>query len=178
MLLLGALFALFIVGLWLYCLVDVALTPGRECRAMPRGAWIAVIAGTFAIGAVMWLVVRRPARPTVPPALPGNDPGDPSPPHAAPAGRRTVRHGPHARNGHHLADGAAGGEDRPVMADRPAADAALLRHPAGRSRIRRAASQSRPHGPDDDPEFLRSLSRAIHGAEPGDDRAGGPDGES
>jgi hypothetical protein len=141
MLLLGALLALFIVGLWLYCLVDVALTPAREYRAMPRGAWIAVIAGTFAIGAVMWLVVRRPARPTVPPALPGNDPGDPSPPHAAP-------------------------------------DAALLRHPAGRSRIRRAPSQSRPHGPDDDPEFLRSLSRAIHGAEPGDDRAGGPDGES
>jgi hypothetical protein len=177
MLLLGALFALFIVGLWLYCLVDVALTPSRECRAMPKRAWIAVIAGTFAIGAVMWLVARRPARPTGPPALPGNDPGDPSPSHAAPASRGTVRRGPHIRNGHDLADGALGGEDAPLMADRPAAGAALQRHPAGRSRIR-TPSQSRPHGPDDDPEFLRSLSRAIHGAEPGDDPAGGPGGES
>lgn len=178
MLLLGALFALFMVGLWLYCLVDVALTPGRECRAMPKRAWIAVIAGTFAIGATAWLAVRRPAWPTVSPALAGNDPGDPSPPHTAPAGSGTVRHRPHARNRHDLADGAPGGQDGPVMADRPAADAALLRHPAGRSRIRRTPSQSCPHGPDDDPEFLRSLSRAIHGAEPNDDPAGGPDGES
>ena len=40
MLLLGALFALFGAGFWLYCLTDVALTPGRECRALPKTAWI------------------------------------------------------------------------------------------------------------------------------------------
>jgi hypothetical protein len=173
MLLLGALLALFMVGFWLYCLVDAALTPGHECRALPKGAWIAVIGGTFIIGAVVWLAVRRPARPTVSPVLPENGPGDPLPPHAAPARSGTARRGPHARNGH-LADGAPGSADGPVMAGRPEADAALVRHPAGRSRPRRTPSQSRPHGPDDDPEFLRSLNRAIHGAEPGDDPAGGP----
>jgi len=49
---------------------------------------------------------------------------------------------------------------------RPGAEAAaLLRHPAGRSRPRSASGRSRPKGPDDDPEFLSSLDRAIHGAE-------------
>jgi hypothetical protein len=38
MLLLGALFALFMVGLWLYSLVDAALTPAREYRAIPKRA--------------------------------------------------------------------------------------------------------------------------------------------
>jgi len=40
------------------------------------------------------------------------------------------------------------------------ADDALARHPAGRARVVGAA---RPKGPDDDPEFLRALGRAIHG---------------
>jgi len=41
-----------------------------------------------------------------------------------------------------------------------AADAALSRHPAGRSR---RPGQTRPTGPDDDPEFLRQLDQRIHG---------------
>ncbi len=39
-------------------------------------------------------------------------------------------------------------------------DDALARHPAGRARL---ADTARPKGPDDDPEFLRALDRAIHG---------------
>jgi len=39
-------------------------------------------------------------------------------------------------------------------------DDALARHPAGRARV---ADAVRPRGPDDDPEFLRALDRAIHG---------------
>ncbi len=62
---LGALLALFMAGFWLYCLVDVAITPGDECPGLPRAAWIALVGGTFIIGAAMWLAVRRPARPTV-----------------------------------------------------------------------------------------------------------------
>jgi hypothetical protein len=75
MLLLGALFALFIVGFWLYCLVDVALTPSNECRRLPKAGWIAVVAGTFVIGAVAWLAVRRPAQPTVASLSPGSAAG-------------------------------------------------------------------------------------------------------
>jgi peptidoglycan/LPS O-acetylase OafA/YrhL len=40
------------------------------------------------------------------------------------------------------------------------ADDAVARHPAGRARILGATV---PRGPDDDPEFLRALDRAIRG---------------
>jgi hypothetical protein len=58
------------------------------------------------------------------------------------------------------------------------AEAALRRHPAGRDRwqepdrLRALAEPGRPDvrpsaGPDDDPEFIRSLERLIKGEEPG-----------
>ena len=40
------------------------------------------------------------------------------------------------------------------------ADDAVARHPAGRAR---ASATTMPAGPDDDPEFLRALDRAIRG---------------
>ena len=40
------------------------------------------------------------------------------------------------------------------------ADDAVARHPAGRTR---ASATTMPAGPDDDPEFLRALDRAIRG---------------
>ena len=40
------------------------------------------------------------------------------------------------------------------------ADDAVARHPAGRAR---ALATTMPAGPDDDPEFLRALDRAIRG---------------
>ena len=40
------------------------------------------------------------------------------------------------------------------------ADEAVARHPAGRARI---PGTTAPKGPDDDPEFLRALDRAIRG---------------
>ena len=189
MFLLGALFALFMAGIWLYCLVDVALTPGDECPGLPKAAWIALVGGTFIIGAAMWLAVRRPARPTMSPGPPGLDPGDPSlprapqsrggaatrhfPPGSRPERERPRRGGP-GRGG--PAGGGPGGGEGPVGYGRPGAEAAaLLRHPAGRSRPRSASGGSRPKGPDDDPEFLSSLNRAIHSAgstETGDDPAG------
>ena len=61
MLLSGTLFALFMVGFWLYCLTDAILTPAAECRGMAKPAWIAVITLTFIGGAVAWLIVREPA---------------------------------------------------------------------------------------------------------------------
>jgi hypothetical protein len=147
MLLLGALFALFVSGFWLYCLVDVALTPGSECRGLPKAAWAVIVAGTFVIGAVAWLAVRRPTRMTPAVAPPGGDPGAPG------------RAGPHGREGLNVAGSLE-------------AEAALLRHPAGKSRPRGPSSRPRPRGPDDDPGFLRFLDQAIHGVEAGDDPAG------
>ncbi len=64
MLLSGALFALFMMGFWLYCLTDAILTPASECRGLSKHAWIAVIAVTFIGGAIAWLIAREPLRST------------------------------------------------------------------------------------------------------------------
>src|SRR5262245_4879664 len=127
MLLASALFALFIMGFWVYCLTDAILTPATECRGLPKPAWIAVIAVTFIGGAIAWLIVREPAHtPSVPPV-------------AEPDGR-CFRAGRWTR-----------------------ADDAVARHPAGRARIT-GTGQAAPRGPDDDPEYLRALDRAIRGS--------------
>jgi hypothetical protein len=132
MLLSGALFALFMMGFWLYCLTDAILTPAAECRGMPKPAWIVVITLTFIGGAVAWLIVREPLRSPAASLALAPHPDDP--------GDRYFRSG--------------------RWTD---ADDAGARHPAGRAR---AADPGRavPRGPDDDPEFLRALDRAIRGS--------------
>jgi hypothetical protein len=150
MLLLGALFALFLTGFWLYCLTDAVLTPVSEYRIMPKLAWIAVITLTFAPGAVAWLLFRRPVQALDPQRSdarietgPGSDRLD-------------------------LADEDFLDVDYPGDAADPSelraadAEAALLRHPAGRSRMGGAPMRPFPKGPDDDPDFLRTLDWAIH----------------
>ncbi len=136
MLLSGALFGLFMTGFWLYCLTDAILTPASECRGLPKPAWIVVITVTFIGGAIAWLIVRQPVRGSSAPLapMPRWDPD-------------------------RLDDL---GEDD-LRAERwTDADDAVARHPAGRAR---AANTGRaaPKGPDDDPEFLRALDRAIRG---------------
>ena len=58
----GALFALFVTGLWLYCLTDAIMMSSAEFRGLSKPAWIVVIAATFVGGAVAWLILRPPAR--------------------------------------------------------------------------------------------------------------------
>lgn len=59
MLLTGVLFVLFLGGCWLYCLADAALTPAIAYRGrLPKAAWVAIIATTFVIGAVAWLIAQ------------------------------------------------------------------------------------------------------------------------
>ena len=129
MLLSGALFALFMMGFWLYCLTDAILTPAGEFRGMPKPAWLAVITVTFIGGAVAWLIVREPL------CSPASSFA--SPPHRDNPGARYFRRG--------------------RWTD---ADDAVARHPAGRART---SATTLPMGPDDDPEFLRALDRAIRG---------------
>jgi hypothetical protein len=59
MLLASALLALFLVGCWLYCLLDAVLTPARECPGLPKPAWVGVIAVTWVAGAFAWLIALR-----------------------------------------------------------------------------------------------------------------------
>jgi hypothetical protein len=139
MLLSGVLFVLFLAGCWLYCLTDAALTPAAEFRGLSKNTWIYIIAATFVVGALAWLVARRSWRTKswV----------------TAQAGRGT------------LAD-----TDFTWYSTWTAADAAVARHPASRSRRAPGAPGTCPMGPDDDPEFLRHLDRGIQGtsADPGE----------
>lgn len=141
MLLSGALFALFMMGFWLYCLTDAILTPAQECRGLSKPGWIAVIALTFIGGAIAWLIVRGPLHNPSDGALTGQQ----------------ARWDPDAPGD--LADPGSGY----FRSQRwTAADDAVARHPAGRSRLA-GAGHAAPRGPDDDPEFLRALDRAIRG---------------
>jgi peptidoglycan/LPS O-acetylase OafA/YrhL len=141
MLLSGALFALFMTGIWLYCLTDAILTPVREFRGLSKPAWIAIIAVTFLAGALAWLIVRRPLR-------------------------RSYRRAALApRQGQDGFD-----EEGYLLSSRwTDADDAVARHPAGRAMATEPGAI--PRGPDDDPEFLRALSRAINGEPPADEEA-------
>jgi hypothetical protein len=166
MLLSGALFALFMMGFWLYCLTDAVLTPGPECRGLPKPAWIAVIAVTFIGGAIAWLIVRSPVR--------GSSAGPvrPAPEPARLAdGPVWLPEGPVW-----LTDGPVWPADEqvpPLDPDRSDdddfpgerwtdADDAVARHPAGRARGT-GTGRTTTKGPDDDPDFLRALDRAIRG---------------
>ena len=135
MLLPGVLFALFLAGCWLYCLTDAAFTPAGDYPQWPKRAWIVLIAVTFIAGAVAWVIARR---------------------------RWRARQWPPATFDHlmlaSLGDANVTWYPHPPMAG--TAEAALARHPAGRSRM---AGGQVPKGPDDDPEFLRQLARRIRG---------------
>jgi hypothetical protein len=140
MLLSGVLFVLFLAACWLHCLIDAALTPAAAYRGLPKAAWIGIIAATFIVGALAWLVTRRYVR-----AKPW-------------AWLDTADH--------------AAADDADDTAIWAAADAAVARHPAGRSRKTTGTGSVFANGPDDDPDFLRELDRRIRdaSADTGDDR--------
>jgi hypothetical protein len=147
MLLSGVLFVLFLTGCWLYCLADAALTPAVDFRSLSKATWIGVIAATFIVGAVAWLITRRSRRTRS---------------WATDQVRHVASPGP----------GFTTPRDADVTwyAHWTAADEAVARHPAGRSKQTTQGGLAAPKGPDDDPEFLRLLDHHIHGtsADPGE----------
>src|SRR5215472_291363 len=155
MLLSGVLFVLFLAGCWLYCLTDAALTPAAEYRSLPKAAWIGIIAATFIVGAIVWLVARRAARTqSWATSYVGRatlvDPADTDP----------------AWYPYWVAADVADSADVADAADAAdSADAAVARHPAGRSR-KTGGGRYIPMGPDDDLEFLRQLDSRIRGTSP------------
>jgi hypothetical protein len=136
MLLSGVLFVLFLAGCWLYSLTDAALTPARDFPGLSKPAWISIISTTFIFGAVAWLIARRSF--ATDKSWTTNQ-----------AGRPTL----------------AGPSDTDFgwYTQWTAADDAIARHPAGRSRKAGANGWTIPKGPDDDPEFLRQLDHRIKG---------------
>jgi hypothetical protein len=136
MLLSGALFALFMTGFWLYCLTDAILTPAAEFHRMSKPAWIVVITVTFIGGAIAWLIIRQPVRSSSELLAPG--------PRWDPDSVDDL------------------GDDHFRTERWTDTDDAVARHPAGRARVA-DTGRAAPKGPDDDPEFLRALDRAIRG---------------
>jgi hypothetical protein len=134
----GVLFVLFLAGCWLYCLTDAALTPARSFHGLSKRAWLIVIGATFIVGAIAWIISRRPWR---------------------------VSHWALTSAGH---PAFAGYDDGNILwypprsaATAEAEAAALARHPASRSRNAHNHGENVPIGPDDDPEFLAQLAKRI-----------------
>ena len=154
MLLSGVLFVLFLAGCWLYCLTDAAVTPAEAFPGWRKRTWIIVIAVTLIAGAIAWMIARRNWRSS----------------HWSSTDAANLiiidRRGADILWYPHPPTEPAG----PTDPTESAADAALSRHPAGRSRPdgpgggRGRAGGTIPRGPDDDPEFLRQLAQRIHGS--------------
>jgi hypothetical protein len=69
----AVLFVLFMAGCWLYCLTDAALTPAAEFPGLPKPVWITVIAVTFFLGALAWMITRKLWRPRFRPLAPAEE---------------------------------------------------------------------------------------------------------
>ena len=157
MLLSGVLFVLFLDGCWLYCLADAALTPAEEFPGLSKITWLCIIVATFIVGAIAWLIARRSWRARSWAASQGTRPASP-----------TSRDTDPAWFANWMAfDGTDGtGTDGTGADGAGATDAAVARHPAGRSKKAAQEGWIAPKGPDDDVEFMRQLDRRIHGTSP------------
>jgi hypothetical protein len=157
MLLSGVLFVLFLDGCWLYCLADAALTPAEEFRGLSKITWLCIIVATFIVGAIAWLIARRSWRARSWAASQGTRPASPTSSDTDPAWFANWM----------AFDGTDGtGTDGTGADGAGATDAAVARHPAGRSKKPAQEGWIAPKGPDDDVEFLRLLDRRIHGTSP------------
>lgn len=54
----GAL-GLVLLGLWIFCIIDVITTPEGDCRNLPKLAWLFIVLLFFDIGSIVWLVAGR-----------------------------------------------------------------------------------------------------------------------
>jgi hypothetical protein len=57
---------LVLLGLWLFCIIDVITTPEGDARNLPKMVWLLLVIILVDVGAILWLVAgrdwnRRPA---------------------------------------------------------------------------------------------------------------------
>jgi hypothetical protein len=60
MLAVDGVFGLLLVGLWIFCIIDVITTPESACRNLPKIAWVLIVIVLAVPGAIVWLVAGRP----------------------------------------------------------------------------------------------------------------------
>ena len=51
--------ALLLLGLWLFCIVDVITTDESQVRNLPKIAWVFIVILLFDLGSLLWLVAGR-----------------------------------------------------------------------------------------------------------------------
>jgi hypothetical protein len=54
----GAL-GLLMLGLWIFCIIDVITTPDGDCRNLPKLVWLLIVLIVPDIGSIVWLVAGR-----------------------------------------------------------------------------------------------------------------------
>ena len=75
---LGGLLGLALLALWVFCVIDVLLTPESEVRNLPKITWVFLVLIFSDIGSVAWLIAGRPWESTGSGLLPldrGRSPG-------------------------------------------------------------------------------------------------------
>ena len=53
-------FGLLLLGLWLFCIIDVITTPDGAQRNLPKVVWLLIVLLLADIGSIAWLVAGRP----------------------------------------------------------------------------------------------------------------------
>ena len=72
MVLIRGVISLVLIGLWVYCLLDVITTHRSDVRTMPKLLWLAVVILLPLAGSALWLMAGRPreTRESTPPPEP------------------------------------------------------------------------------------------------------------
>jgi phospholipase D-like protein len=52
-------FGLLLLGLWIFCIIDVITTPEGGCRNLPKLAWLLIVVILPDIGSIAWLIAGR-----------------------------------------------------------------------------------------------------------------------
>ena len=60
-----ALIVLFSIGFVLPCMLDVATTADSELTSFTKGTWLLIVGAFWVFGAIAWLLVGRPRRPSL-----------------------------------------------------------------------------------------------------------------
>jgi hypothetical protein len=50
---------LILLGLWIFCIIDVITTPEGGCRNLPKMVWLLIVLLLADIGSIAWLVAGR-----------------------------------------------------------------------------------------------------------------------
>ena len=59
-------FGLILLGLWIFCIIDVITTDNDRIRNLPKGLWLLIVLLLPDIGSIAWLIAGHPWEPSRP----------------------------------------------------------------------------------------------------------------